>query len=344
MNIGVKQRWRLSMGIVWVTFAIIFLFGFALGIFFRATLGKKRREQKQQEWNEERRKWKEEKQEHEEQNRRKWVEERRKWEEQHQRKIEIEKQNWEEEAQKKREEVEKHRINSIKEERAKAEDLRIRDAIFIITTASEINGYHVKKEWGWVKCKCNERSSAERLLRSIALEKYKSINALIKLSNNETRKIKTWEAMAVEAISNQSVDKSPIRWNSRVAVVDGSNVAYWGDKHNPSLKDVKAITHLLKKEGVDPILVFDANIGYTVENKYLDAGELEEHLGADVRVEIVQAGTVADRRIVELAEQHKAIIVSNDLFRDSLRARPIPKRRGFYLREYDHAELLKPRP
>lgn len=75
----------------------------------------------------------------------------------------------------------------------------------------------------------------------------------------------------------------------------------------------------------------------------MDADDLVNALGGDIEVELVHAGTIADRRIVEIAEQRKAVIVSNDLFRDSLLARPIPKRRGFYLAEYDYAELSDPR-
>ncbi|MBC6438718.1 MAG: hypothetical protein GDA52_11485 [Rhodobacteraceae bacterium] len=133
--------------------------------------------------------------------------------------------------------------------------------------------------------------------------------------------------MAGEAIPDRQVDKSPIRWDNRTAVVDGSNVAHWGDDNYASLDSVKAILQLLKAEGVTPTVVFDANIGYKVANRHMDQGELAAALGGSVDVELVQSGTVADRRIVELAEQRKAIIVSNDLFRDSLRA-PHPETPG----------------
>jgi hypothetical protein len=150
--------------------------------------------------------------------------------------------------------------------------------------------------------------------------------------------------MACEAIPNRHVDKSPIRWNKRIAVIDGSNVAHWGDEGSANLDAVKAIVLFLKRESAKPIVVFDANIGFKLAGRHMNADDLINVLGGDIEVEIVQSGTIADRRIVELAEQRKATIVSNDLFRDSLRARPIPKRRGFYLPKYNYGELLDPRP
>lgn len=267
-----------------------------------------------------------------------------------------------EEDRRKREEEEakKRRAEAIDRARDKTEALVKRGAIFEITTTSGIRGYHVK-ELGWVRGECDERSDAEKRLRSMAADKYRAANALTKLSYNlrderyqagtgpkgnpyyRNRKVKTWEAMACEAIPNRRVDKSPIRWNKRIGVIDGSNVAHWGDEGSANLDAVKAIVLLLKREGATPIVVFDANIGFKVAGRHMNADDLINTLGGDIEVEIVQSGTVADRRIVELAEQRKAIIVSNDLFRDSLRARSIPKRRGFYLPQYDYGELLDPR-
>lgn len=258
------------------------------------------------------------------------------------------------------EEAKKRRADAIYRAQDEAEDLVKRGAIFEITTTSGIRDYHVK-ELGWVRCECDERSDAEKRLRIMAADTYTTANALTKLSYNfrderyqagtgpkgnpyyRNQKVKTWEAMACEAIPNLRVDKSPIRWNHRLAVIDGSNVAHWGDDGFADLDAVKSIVHILKKDGSTPIVIFDANIGFKVADKHMSVEELVKVLGGDVEVEIVKSGTVADRRIVELAEQRKAIIVSNDLFRDSLRARPIPKRRGFFLPKYNYAELLDPR-
>lgn len=266
----------------------------------------------------------------------------------------------EEAARHQEEEARTRRADAIGRARDKTETLVKRGAIFEITTTSDIRGYHVK-ELGWVKCECDERSDAESRLRMMAADKYQAANALTKLSYSirdesyqagtgpngnpyfRNRKVKTWEAMACEAILNQHVDKSAIRWEERMAVIDGSNVAHWANQESASLDAVKAIILFLKRESATPIVVFDANIGFKVAGKHMDADDLVNALGGDIEVELVHAGTIADRRIVEIAEQRKAVIVSNDLFRDSLLARPIPKRRGFYLAEYDYAELSDPR-
>jgi len=279
------------------------------------------------------------------------------------------------------------RRRAIERARTATEDLVARGAIFEITRTSSVRGYHVR-ELGWVSCKRHKQSAAEPQLRGWAAEKFKKANVLTKLNYTlrdgtyragtgpkgnpyyRTRKVTTWEAMAGEAIPERQVDTSPIRWNDRMAVVDGSNVAHWGGAGAPellnaiadvvdclnvehwgneegedsaSLDTVKAILHLLKQEGVTPVVVFDASIGHKVAGRHTDKAALAAALSDAVDVEIVPSGTVADRRIVELAEQRKAIIVSNDLFRDSRRARPVPKRRGFFLPQYDHAELLPPR-
>lgn len=258
------------------------------------------------------------------------------------------------------EEARQRRADAIDRSRKETEDLVKRGSIFEITTTSDIRGYHVK-ELGWVRCECDDRSMAENELRSLAAGNYRTANALTKLSSSlrderyeagtgprgnpyyRNRKIKTWEVMACEAIPNQAVDKSPIRWNYRSAIVDGSNVAHWGNNGFVNLGAVKEIVLFLRKEGSLPFIVFDANIGFKAADRHMDVEELVGALGGNVDIEVVPSGTVADRRIVELAEQRKATIVSNDLFRDSRRARVIPKRRGFFLPEYNYVELLDPR-
>lgn len=248
------------------------------------------------------------------------------------------------------------RETTISQAREKAENLAKRGSIFEITTNSFVQGYHIK-DLGWVSCDCEERSAAENRLKLLAAERYPSANVLTKLwysVRNEryqagtgpkgnpyykNRSVKSWEAQACQAIPNREVDKPPVRWNDREAVVDGSNVAFWGNNDRARIEAVKCIVHLLKAEGVQPIVVFDANIGFKLAGRYMDASELTAELGSDVVVEIVPSGTIADHRVIELAEERRAVIVSNDLYRESLRARPIPKRRGFFLLDYNYGEL-----
>jgi hypothetical protein len=58
---------------------------------------------------------------------------------------------------------------------------------------------------------------------------------------------------------------------------------------------------------------------------------------------VVDSGVNADVVIIDMADRMGAEIVSNDLFRDSIAARSVRKRRGFYVSEFGHAELMSAR-
>lgn len=247
---------------------------------------------------------------------------------------------------------------AIEKARAEAERLSLSGAFFEVTTGSSINGYHIV-ELGWVKYIGEERSDAEKRLRMLAAKKYEKANVLIKLTHGlndekyrageyangqprfKNRKVKYWEALACLAVPKSEIDKSPRKWSDNINIIDGSNVAHWDKNTSPSLKPVAEVVETLACKGVKPLVVFDANIGYTVSGKHLSLEEVREMMGGNCEVEIVPAGTVADRRIVELAELHSAPIVTNDLYRDSIKARHIPKRRGFYI--FGDAEILPAR-
>lgn len=247
---------------------------------------------------------------------------------------------------------------AINEARKEAERLSLRGSIFDVTTSSSVNGYHLT-ELGWLKYIGEERSDAENRLRMLAAEKYQKANILVKLThglNNKEyqageyadgrprighRKVKYWEALACLAVPNNEVDKSPRKWSDMINIVDGSNVAYWESMVKPSFKPVAEVVKTLECQGVKPIVLFDANIGYKVSGRHLSLKEVKEMIGFSCDIEIVASGTIADRRIVELAELHSAPIVTNDLYRDSIKARHIPKRRGFYI--FGDAEILPAR-
>jgi hypothetical protein len=247
---------------------------------------------------------------------------------------------------------------AIEKARAEAERLSLSGTFFEVTTGSSINGYHIV-ELGWVKYIGEERSDAEKRLRMLAAQKYEKANVLIKLTHGlndekykdgnyadgrprfKNRKVKYWEAMACLAVPKSEVDQSPRKWSDKLIIVDGSNVAHWDANAFPSLKPVSEVIETLTCKGIRPIVVFDANIGYKVFGKHLSLEEIKKMMGVECEAEIVPAGTVADRRIVELAELHSAPIVTNDLYRDSVKARHIPKRRGFYI--FGDAEILPAR-
>lgn len=250
------------------------------------------------------------------------------------------------------------RAAAINEARKEAERLSLRGSIFEVTTSSSVNGYHLT-ELGWVKHIGEERSEAEKRLLILAAQKYPKANVIIKLThglNDEEyrageyangkprfkhRKVKYWEALACLAVPKNEVDQSPRKWSEKINIVDGSNVAHWESAVKPSFAPVSEVVEALECKGVKPIVVFDANIGYKVSGRHLSLEEVREMMGVSCDIEIVASGTVADRRIVELAELHSAPIVTNDLYRDSIKARHIPKRRGFYI--FGDAEILPAR-
>lgn len=242
--------------------------------------------------------------------------------------------------------------------RRAAERLSAKGYIFHVTPDSLVDGYHVS-EIGWLKCNCEERGEAEMQLRLTASQKYPKANVILKLTQGlkdeeyragqysdgrprtRKRKVKYWEALACLAVPLTEVDQSPRKWSDKINIVDGSNLLYWASDASPSLKTVIKVAESLLSKGVKPIVVFDANIGYKLSGRHLSLEEVKEMVGVSCDIEIVASGTVADRRIVELAELHSAPIVTNDLYRDSIKARHIPKRCGFCL--FDDAEILPAR-
>jgi hypothetical protein len=101
-------------------------------------------------------------------------------------------------------------------------------------------------------------------------------------------------------------------------IVDGSNVAYYGQKADeetgkitPSLKTLKVAIATLKKLGHTPIVLSDAPLRHEIDDKdgFNEMIDNEE-------VFPVPAGTIADHYILNLAYEQDAKILSNDYFRD----------------------------
>ncbi|WP_455644755.1 NYN domain-containing protein [Methanosphaera sp.] len=101
-------------------------------------------------------------------------------------------------------------------------------------------------------------------------------------------------------------------------IVDGSNVAYYGQEANeetgkvtPSLKTLKVAISTLEKLGHEPIVLSDAPLRHEIDDKdgFNEMIQNEE-------VFPVPAGTIADHYILNLAYEEDAKILSNDLFRD----------------------------
>lgn len=111
---------------------------------------------------------------------------------------------------------------------------------------------------------------------------------------------------------------SPPRGNRPQAVVDGSNVMHW-DENKPQLKPVKAALDVLDRRGYHAGVIFDANAGYKLFDRYLDDGDFARMLKLPKdRVLVVPKGTQADPFLLTFANDANAIVISNDRFRDRI--------------------------
>ncbi|MGL5010244.1 MAG: NYN domain-containing protein, partial [Paracoccaceae bacterium] len=99
-------------------------------------------------------------------------------------------------------------------------------------------------------------------------------------------------------------------------VIDGSNVMHWRDK-TPQLAPLLAVVAELTRRGLTPGVVFDANAGYKLSDRYHHDGAFGKMLGLPRdRVFVVPKGTPADGYVLTAARELNARVVSNDRFRD----------------------------
>lgn len=99
-------------------------------------------------------------------------------------------------------------------------------------------------------------------------------------------------------------------------IIDGSNVMHWADGR-PSLAPVLAVVAEVSRRGLTPGVIFDANVGYKIGDRYQDDRELARKLGLpEAQVLVVPKGTPADEYILQAARDLGATIISNDRYRD----------------------------
>lgn len=114
-------------------------------------------------------------------------------------------------------------------------------------------------------------------------------------------------------------------------VVDGSNVMYWGGE--PSLKILSRVLQNVKDAGYAPIVFFDANVGYIVEDRYLNEAQLAPLIDIwSDRICVVSKGVVADESILMFATVHGLRIVTNDQYRDWRVQFPHAAKRGILVK------------
>ena len=98
-------------------------------------------------------------------------------------------------------------------------------------------------------------------------------------------------------------------------LIDGSNVMHWGG--DPSLVVVKGVLQDLQTRGFNPLIYFDANVGFKLYDAYANSRSMALRLGLPRwQVEVVPGGVIADERLLERASRGGMKIVTNDRFRD----------------------------
>lgn len=101
-----------------------------------------------------------------------------------------------------------------------------------------------------------------------------------------------------------------------LVVFDGSNILYWNNEV-PDLRTVRSAVDVARAKGYAPIVWFDANVGYLVSDGYLGPVRLARALGLPAQqVMVSPSGTPADPLILRMAQRRKALIVTNDRYRD----------------------------
>ncbi|WP_232204217.1 NYN domain-containing protein [Roseobacter sp. CCS2] len=110
-------------------------------------------------------------------------------------------------------------------------------------------------------------------------------------------------------------------------VVDGSNVLYWGDE--PSSDMVLRVLRNLEEKGYTPIVFFDANVGYVLDDHYYNEAKIAWLIGVPAHhVCVVSKGVVADESILAFATDHNLRVVTNDKYRDWRLRFPHADKRG----------------
>ena len=103
----------------------------------------------------------------------------------------------------------------------------------------------------------------------------------------------------------------------RLAIVDGSNVAHSSEGEQAVLDNIRLVCEKLVEEGYEPIVVADAALRHQIDHP-----ERFEELVEKGTIRQAPAGTDADYFILSFARELDAAVVSNDRFRDRIKAFP----------------------
>lgn len=98
-------------------------------------------------------------------------------------------------------------------------------------------------------------------------------------------------------------------------VVDGSNLMHWGEE--PSAHVLSRVLRSLEEKGYQPIVFFDANVGYVLDDHFYNERKLAPVIGIkSEHICVVSKGVVADEAILAFGSYHRLRVVTNDKYRD----------------------------
>ena len=99
-------------------------------------------------------------------------------------------------------------------------------------------------------------------------------------------------------------------------IIDGSNVMHWHNQ-TPRLDTVRDVIEAVVDAGYTPGIIFDANAGYKLNDRYMRDTEFSNLLGLGGEdVMVVDSGVDADHVILQAARDYKASIVTLDQYRN----------------------------
>lgn len=104
---------------------------------------------------------------------------------------------------------------------------------------------------------------------------------------------------------------------SKVAIIDGSNVAHSSEGDQARLENIRLVSARLVEEGYAPVVVVDAALRHQIDDR-----RTFEEMVENGSIKQAPAGTDADYFILSFARELDAVVVSNDRFKDRLEAFP----------------------
>ncbi|WP_137699723.1 NYN domain-containing protein [Marimonas lutisalis] len=99
-------------------------------------------------------------------------------------------------------------------------------------------------------------------------------------------------------------------------LIDGSNLMHWNNG-TPDITVVRDVARALATKGYEVGVIFDANAGYKIADRYMNEATLARKLGLNKsHVLVSPKGQPADGFLLQAAREMDAPIVTNDRFRD----------------------------